>query len=165
MFSETFSAVSAPIQYAAIEAYKFSTEVKEGVENSAAILNSLAQFVYHSLTKAQIKCTNPEGGFYMLIDFSYYKKQLENMNLNDSISLANHLLDDCDVALLPGTDFYFPPDEFIFRLAYVDFDGKKALNAYQKNKNMALDLKFIKTFAPNIFKGVQKIIDFVNSFG
>lgn len=163
LFSETFSAVSAPIQYAAIEAFKFQKEVKESVEDSVVILHTLAKFVHHILTQANINCTNPEGGFYILVDFSYYTNQLSNLNLDNSISLANYLLDHYSVALLPGTDFYFSPNEFVFRLAYVDFDGKIALNEYQKNKNIPLDLKFIETFAPNIFNGVQKIIDFVNS--
>ena len=73
-----------------------------------------------------------------------------------------NILDKYNVALLPGTDFGFGPQEWTFRLAYVDFDGKKALEAYQKNKNIPLDLNFIKTFAPNIYKGVQSLIDFTN---
>lgn len=89
--------------------------------------------------------------------------QLAKLDLKDSVSLADHLLKHYGVALLPGVDFYFSPDELIFRLAYVDFNGKTALAEYQKNKNIPLVLKFIKTFAPNIFNGDQIIIDFVNS--
>jgi aspartate aminotransferase len=163
LFSETFSAVSAPIQYAAIEAYKFDKEVKESVEDSKEILHTLGNYVYDTLSSANIKCTSPQGGFYILVDFSYYKDQLSSLDINDSVSLGNHLLDQFNVALLPGVDFYFSPNEFIFRLAYVDFNGKTALAEYQKNKNIPLDLKFIKTFAPNIFNGVQKILEFVNS--
>ena len=163
LFSETFSAVSAPIQYAAIEAFKFKKEVKASVEDSKAILHTLGNYVYQTLTQANIGCTSPQGGFYILVDFSFYKDQLFKLDLKESVSLADHLLEHYGVALLPGVDFYFSPNEFIFRLAYVDFNGKTALAEYQKNKNIPLDLKFIKTFAPNIFNGVQKIIDFVNS--
>jgi aspartate aminotransferase len=163
LFSETFSAVSAPIQYAAIEAYKFDKEVKESVEDGKAILHTLGKYVYDTLSSANIKCTRPQGGFYMLVDFSYYKDQLSSLDINDSVSLGNHLLDQFNVALLPGVDFYFSPDEFIFRLAYVDFDGRTALTEYQKNRSIPLDIKFIRTFVPNIFNGVQKILEFVNS--
>lgn len=89
--------------------------------------------------------------------------QLAKLDLKDSVSLADHLLKHYGVALLPRVDLYFSPDELIFRLAYVDFNGKTTLAEYQKNKNIPLVLKFIKTFAPNIFNGVQIIIDFVNS--
>jgi aspartate aminotransferase len=164
LFSETFSAVSAPIQYAAIEAYKFEKEVKDSVEDSKEILHMLGNYVYDTLSSDNIKCTSPQGGFYILVDFSYYKDQLSSLDINDSVSLGIHLLDKYSVALLPGVDFYFSPNEFIFRLAYVDFNGKTALAEYQKNKNIPLDLKFIKTFAPNIFNGVQKILEFVKTF-
>ena len=163
LFSETFSAVSAPIQYAAIEAFKFNKDVKESVEDSKSILQTFGNYIHQTLTQAYINCTSPQGGFYILVDFSYYRDQLSELDLKDSISLANYLLEHYSVALLPGVDFYFSPNEFVFRLAYVDFNGKTALAEYQKNKNIPLDIKFIRTFAPNIFKGVQKILDFVNS--
>jgi len=163
LLSETFSAVSAPIQYAAIEAFKFKKEVKDSVEDCKAILCSLGNYVHQTLTQANINCTSPQGGFYILVDFCYYKDQLSKLDINDGVLLADHLLEHYSVALLPGVDFYFSPNEFIFRLAYVDFNGKTVLAEYQKNKSIALDIKFIKTFAPNIFNGVQKILDFVNS--
>ena len=163
LFSETFSAVSAPIQYAAIAAFTYGKDMRATVEDTVLILKSLGSYVYQALIKVEIACTQPEGGFYLLIDFKRYKRQLENLQIKDGVSLANYLLDEYDVALLPGIDFYFSPEEYIFRLAYVDFDGKKALATYQKNKNMPLDLKFIKTFAPNVFNGIQNIIRFVNS--
>ncbi|MCZ6594607.1 MAG: aminotransferase class I/II-fold pyridoxal phosphate-dependent enzyme [Bacteroidetes bacterium] len=156
-------AVSAPIQYAAIEAFKFKKEVKNSVDDSKTILHTLGNYVHQTLTQANINCTSPQGGFYILVDFNFYKDQLSKLDLKDSVSLADHLLEHYGVVLLPGVDFYFSPNEFIFRLAYVDFNGKTALDEYQKNKNIPLDLKFIKTFAPNIFNGVQIIIDFVNS--
>jgi aspartate aminotransferase len=164
LFSETFSAVSAPIQHAAITAFTYGKEVREDVEAARTILSAFATYVYQTLTEAGIACTQPEGGFYMLIDFRNYKKQLQDLQIDGSVSLAHHLLEHFDVALLPGTDFYFSPEEFIFRLAYVDFDGKKVISTYQKNKNIPLDIKFIETFAPNVFKGIQNIIRFVNSF-
>lgn len=163
VFSETFSAVSTPIQYAALAAFDYDREIREEVAFAGRVLNHIAKYVYDQLTKARIVCTRPEGGFYLLIDFERYKKPLATLYLKDCISLANYILDHHQVALLPGTDFYFPPDALIFRLAYVDFDGKKMLEDYQKNENRPLDLKFIEIFAPNVFQGVQNIIEFVGS--
>ncbi|MBT8373078.1 MAG: aminotransferase class I/II-fold pyridoxal phosphate-dependent enzyme [Deltaproteobacteria bacterium] len=159
LFSETFSAVSAPIQYAAIPAFHFSKEVEDHVANSKVILHALGGFVYENLKTAGVRCTLPEGGFYIMVDFGRFNDTIKSLGVKNSTELAHLILDDYDVALLPGTDFCFEPREWVFRLAYVDFDGKKAMNAYQKNKNMPLDLKFIKTFAPNVYNGVQKLID------
>ncbi len=162
LFSETFSAVSAPVQYAAIEAYKYKKSVKKNVEASVKILNAIGGYVYNELTLAGLNCTEPQGGFYMLIGFDSFKEEIHKKQLTNSVILANYLLKQYKVALLPGVDFYFSPEDFIFRLAYVDFDGKKVLNYYLKN-NTSLDNKFIETFAPNVVRGIQKIIDFINT--
>ena len=68
--------------------------------------------------------------------------------------IANFLLNEYKVALLPGVDFYFDSDELFFRLAYLDFNGGKALKKYLKN-DVPLDTKFIERFAPNIVNGIQ----------
>jgi len=162
LFSETFSAVSAPVQYAAIEAYNYKKSVKKNVEASVRILNAIGGYVYNELTLAGLNCTEPQGGFYMLIGFDSFKEEIHNKQLTNSVALANYLLKHFKVALLPGVDFYFSPEDLIFRLAYVDFDGEKALKYYLKN-NTPLDTNFIETFAPNIVKGIQKIIDFINT--
>jgi len=162
LFSETFSAVSAPIQYAAIEAYKYKKPVRKQVEASVKILSSIGEYVYQSLTQVGVSCTKPQGGFYVLIGFDSFKEELSKKKLTNSVDLANYLLKESKVALLPGVDFYFSPEELTFRLAFVDFNGKKALKGYLKN-DVPLDSKFIETYAPNVVDGIQKIIEFVNT--
>ncbi len=162
LFSETFSTVSAPVQYAAIEAFKYKKSIKRQVEASVKILNIIGEYVYHNLTQARIQCTKPKGGFYILIEFGSYKEQLDKKNITNSSDLANYILEEFNVALLPGIDFYFEPKELIFRLAYVDFNGRKALKKYLK-KDLSLDTKFVETYASNLIKGTQKIIEFVNT--
>ncbi len=44
--------------------------------------------------------------------------------------------------MLPGTDFGFKETELFFRIAFVDFDGEKILESYQKNT--CIDEDFIK---------------------
>lgn len=162
LFSETFSAVSAPIQFSAIKAYKYQKTIKKHVESSVEILNTIGNYVYENLTQHGIYCTKPQGGFYVLIGFNQFKDTLAKKQLTNSIDLGNYILETQKVALLPGVDFYFSPEELFFRLAYVDFDGEVALNSY-KNDNLELDKEFIKTYAPNIVKGIRKIIKWVNS--
>ncbi len=162
LFSETFSAVSAPIQYAAIEAYKYKKTVRKPVEASVKILKKIGDYVYHNLTKAGVSCTKSEGGFYVLIGFDAFKEELHKKQLTNSVDLANYLLNEFKVALLPGDDFYFAPEELNFRLAFVDFNGKKALKKYLKN-DVSLDSKFIETYASNVFSGIRKIIEFANT--
>ncbi len=162
LFSETFSSVSAPIQYAAIEAYKYKKSIKKSVKASVKILEAIGDYVYQNLTQVGVRCTIPEGGFYILISFDDFKETLDEKQLTNSVDLANYLLEEYQVALLSGIDFYFAPDELIFRLAFVDFNGKKALQKYLKN-DVPLNSKFIETYAPNIVNGIQKIIEFTNT--
>jgi aspartate aminotransferase len=162
LFSETFSAVSAPIQYAAIEAYKYKGSTKKPVEASVKILQAIVDYIYQNLTQVGVRCTSPQGGFYILISFDDFKETLDKKQLTNSVDLANYLLKEYKVALLPGVDFYFAPDELVFRLAFVDFNGRKALKKYLKN-DVPLNSKFIETYAPNIVNGIQKIIEFTNT--
>jgi len=162
LFSETFSAVCAPVQYAAIEAFRYKTPIKRQIVASVKILQSIGDYVYQELTKNGVLCTQPQGGFYMLIGFESFKQALQKKQLDNSVDLANYLLKNYKVALLPGVDFYFAPEELFFRLAFVDFNGKKALKKYLKN-DVPLDSEFIKKYAPNVLKGIQKIIEFVNT--
>lgn len=161
LFSETFSAVCTPVQYAAIKVYKYEKDIRIKVETSARILKTIGNYVHSELTKAKINCTQPEEGGYVLIGFENFQNELSDKKLTNSVDLANYILTNYGVALLPGSDFYFDPKDLIFRLAYIDFNEKKALKAY-KRKEMNNDIKFLKDYAPNVVKGIQKIIEFVN---
>jgi aspartate aminotransferase len=60
---------------------------------------------------------------------------------------------------LPGVDFGFEKEELFFRIAFVDFNGKKIMDAFQPNEIM--DTVFIQKYAPNVYLGVNKIKEFV----
>ena len=97
----------------------------------------------------------------MMIDFENYREKLERSGIKTSIALADHLLGEYGIALLPATDFYFDETYLMFRLAFVDFDGKKGHEAYVKGQH--IDERFIETFCPNIYSGMNKIRDFVEN--
>jgi len=60
-------------------------------------------------------------------DFSNYNDNLKSKNINNSEQLCEKLLEDAGVALLPGSAFGRPSNEFTARLAYVNFNGSEAL--------------------------------------
>ena len=163
LFSETFSAVSSPIQYAAITAYQYKVALKDYVEKCSKILQLVSQFVHNNLKSIGIDCTIPEGAFYMMIGFNKFKEQLKNIGIFTSNQLSEHLLNDYKIALLPSTDFYFSKGELFFRLAYVDFNGKKAIIGYENYKDKPED--FINKYCPSIYQGTHQIIKFINDLG
>jgi len=158
LFSETFSCVSSPVQFAALKAYKYSKELQLYVATSAAILNGISSYIYNELSKCAIQCTVPQGSFYMMVGFDNFKTTLKPLKLDTSAKLSHHLLDNYGVALLPGSDFGFKSNELFFRMAFVDFNGEKVMKAFEKVKN--IDELFIKENCMSIYKGVQQLIKF-----
>ena len=99
--SETYTAVSAPIQFAAIKAY--SEDHSVFLNHSRLILNTIADFVYQELSSVGISCQKPQGGFYMICDFS----NILNISrkVNDDKILCQTILNEVGFAMLPGSDF------------------------------------------------------------
>ena len=160
LFSETFSAVASPIQYAAITAYKYDEPLKNYIKECSYILKNVSEYVYNNLMNVGINCTKPKGAFYMMIGFEKFEYELKNIGIETSNQLADYLLENYNVALLPSTDFYFQKEELFFRLAYVDFNGEEALKAYKGLESSTQ--KFIKIYCPSIYHGTQQIMKFIN---
>ena len=161
LFSETFSCVSSPIQFAAIKAFEYHPNLQNHVSISSAILKSISEFIFKELSAIKIECTKSEGAFYMLIGFNRYKSAILKLGISGSFELANYVLENYDFAMLPGVDFGFEKEELFFRIAFVDFNGKKIMDAYKLNEIMGA--AFLQQHAPNVFLGVEKIKEFVIS--
>ena len=97
--SETFTSVSAPIQYAAILA--FNDHQTEYLNKSKNILKTLGNYVYENLSSNNVLITKPQGGFYLMPEFI-------NKKFNSSEEMCNDILNKTGVATLPGSDFGFP---------------------------------------------------------
>ncbi len=137
--SETFTAVSAPIQFASIKAY--SEDHSEFLENSRTILETIADYVYRELSSVGVYCQRPQGGFYMICDFS----NIPNIanKFNDDKTLCQTILNEVGFAMLPGSDFGLKDDELLSRIAFVDFDGAEALKFIENDdfsSNHLLDI-------------------------
>ena len=155
LVSETFSCVSAPVQYAALKAFKFEDNLKQYVSDCSKILDFVAHYIYRELSKLNVICTKPQGAFYMLIDFENFRKQLIKLQIFNALQLTDYLLENYNIALLPGVDFYFSETSLTCRLATVDFDGNKVYKAFKNGEN--LDSEFVKNNTPLIFKGLKRL--------
>ncbi len=144
--SETFSAVSAPIQYAAIKAYE--SDHSNYIDSSKKILNAVGNYVYNNLSSNKILVDKPQGGFYLMPEFNSIK-------FKSSSEMCDDILTKTGVALLPGSDFGFEKKKLIVRLSYTDFDGQKFMKECKNNHNINDDM--IKKYAPNIVEGVNKL--------
>lgn len=159
MFSETFSAVSSPIQFAAIEAFKMEDEVVNQIKDCSTILKEISNYIALKLMEVNIECTKSQGAFYMMIGFNNFKESINDLGIYTSEQLANYILENFKVALLPSSDFYFQDEDLFFRMAFVDFNGEEVLKAYRRHQSV--NKGFIEKHCPNIYGGVNKILEFV----
>ena len=144
--SETFTSVSAPIQYAAIAAY--SNNHDEYINNSRSILKAVGEYVYENLKSNKININKPQGGFYLMPEFLIEK-------FSTAEEMCDNILEETGVVLLPGSDFGFSKERMIARLSFTDFNGSEFMNNIKKNKK--LDLSSILKFAPKIVEGTKKL--------
>ena len=144
--SETFSAVSAPIQYAAIKAYE--QDHSKYINKSKNILGAIGNYVYENLRSNKVLINKPQGGFYLMPEFL-------NKKFNSSSEMCDSILNDTGVALLPGSDFGFEQTKMLARLSFTDFDGQEFMNKIEDNQN--IDNDEINKFAPKIVEGVDKL--------
>merc|ERR1711969_127318 len=72
--SESFTSVSAPIQYAAVEAYTGDHSVY--LNTVRKILSFAGNYVYENLKSNVINVTKPEGGFYLFPEFTNAKDNI-----------------------------------------------------------------------------------------
>jgi aspartate aminotransferase len=144
--SETFSAVSAPIQYAAIKAYK--QDHSKYINKSKNILGAIGNYVYENLRSNKVLINKPQGGFYLMPEFL-------NKKFNSSSEMCDSILNDTGVALLPGSDFGFEQTKMLARLSFTDFDGQEFMNKIEDNQK--IDNDEINKFAPKIVEGVDKL--------
>lgn len=161
LFSETFSAVASPVQYAAVEAYKMKSEVIEFVNLGSDILKGVSSYVYTTLSNAQIQCTLPQGAFYVMIGFVNFKDKISNLGIRTSNELSDYILENYKVALLPGSDFYFNKEDLFFRLAFVDFNGEEVMQHFKNQRIINND--FIKSYCPSIYNGIKSLIEFTKN--
>jgi aspartate aminotransferase len=154
--SETFTAVSAPIQYAAVSAFEDRPEMTTYLQHSRQILSALAAHAYATLTAAGAVMHPASGGFYLFPRFENLRGNLVTRGIDNGPLFCERLLDETGVAVLPGNSFGRPGTELSARLAFVDFDGETAL---QKAAEEAVDEAFVKRHCSRVTTALELMAD------
>ena len=161
--SETFTSTSAPIQHAAVRAFKGGIEIENYLAASRRVLRMLGNHCWKQLKNCGAIVNEPVGGFYLFPDFSPLRETLSARGISTSTELCEQLLEQTGVATLPGVEFGRPKEELTLRLAYVDFDGARALVACeQEYEKKDLDQKFLELYCPNVVQAIDAIIGWLN---
>lgn len=162
--SETFTATSAPIQFAAVRAFKGGTDIEDYLVLARRVLSALGKWCAGRLDAGGASVPSPQGAFYLFPDFSGLREKLRARKVRNSAQLCERLLNETGVAVLPGSDFGRGPEELSARLAYVDFDGAKALAAAREvAPDKPLEEPFLREVAPNVTTAIDKMAEWLNA--
>jgi len=156
--SETFTATSAPIQHAAIVAFDGGEVIADYLVGARRVLSALGRWCARKLRGLGVECPQPLGGYYLFADFEALREPLAARGISTSRELCARLLNETGVALLPGSEFGRPDTELTARLAFVDFDGGRALEAVAVIPHeQPLDRTFLKRHCRPVVAGVEAI--------
>ncbi len=162
--SETFTSTSAPIQFAAVRAFEEGPEIERYLERSRCILRALGRGLAARLKDARVQVVSPQGGFYLFPDFGAKADRLRARGITTSVELCERLLEETGVAILPGRDFGRPAEELTARLAYVNFDGRRALEAVEQlPPDTMLDDGFLRRYCGGALEAIDRLCDWLDT--
>ena len=160
--SETYTSVCAPVQYAAVRAFQGDVRIQRYLWHARRILASLGARSYEILDEAGVNVLAPEGGFYLFPDFTSFKESLAARGITNSKQMCTRLLEETGVAVLPGSAFNRPPDELTARLAFVNFDGGRALAASETTPiDQPLPEGFVERWCEETLEAMSRIADWI----
>lgn len=160
--SETFTATSAPIQYAAVRAFQGGSDLEGYLFQSRRVLKALSDWIWTHLDGSGVSVAQPDGAFYMFPDFEPLRERLSGRGIHNGEELCDRLLEETGVAILPGNCFGRPQGELTARLAFVDFDGAKVLAAAEQiPADQALDDEFLKQYCGKVITAIQLVCDWL----
>ncbi|MCC7412179.1 MAG: aminotransferase class I/II-fold pyridoxal phosphate-dependent enzyme [Gammaproteobacteria bacterium] len=161
--SESYTSVSAPIQYAAVRAFTGGLEIERYLQQSRRILAALAALFVKRMKTAGVRVARPAGGFYLFPDFGAFRKPLKRYRVSTSLGLCEKLLEDTGIAILPGSAFGRPERELTARLAFVDFDGARALVAAEAVAvDQLLDEEFLNVYCVNVTGAADRLVEWLH---
>ncbi len=168
MAATLYTSIPTPIQRAAVSAYLESREIDEYfaiTREIHSIMGGVLQGLCHNIPGLQ--ATLPQGGFYFFLDFQELAEAFREKGLQNANQLGAALLSHPHhIATVTGDAVMLPPHRFGARIAFVDYEGKKAYERYQENPPVTVEekLNFVRETAPRMLEGVKAIENFVRQY-
>ncbi len=156
-----YTAVSTPIQHAAVAGFEISKEMDEYFDVTRSIHHMMSEYTHHRLSAIEgVKTTKPDATFYLLADFNSFSTELQKAKIDTSQKLSEALIvHPYHTAIVGGDSLVLERTDFSARIAYVDYDGEKVYQKYLENKpkTSSEKLEFIKNNAPRVVAGLNTI--------
>ena len=159
-----YTAVSTPIQHAAVAGFEISNAMEEYFEITRNIHQIMGEYTYNALSSIEgVVSTKPDATFYLLADFNHYATDLQNAKILTSQKLSESLIvHPYHTAIVGGDSLVLERTDFSARIAFVDYDGSKVYQNYMDNKPKSASEKeeFVKNNAPKVVAGIDMITKF-----
>ena len=159
-----YTAVSTPIQHAAVAGFEISSEIDEYFEITRKIHHMVGDYVCHALNEIEgVKANKPEATFYLLADFNSYSTDLQKLKINTSQKLSEALIvHPYHTAIVGGDSLVLERTDYRARIAFVDYDGPKVYDNYKtlKPKTPLEKSEFVEKNAPRVVAGIKMIARF-----
>ena len=159
-----YTAVSTPIQHAAVAGFEISKEMDEYFDVTRNIHQLMGEYTFDALSSIEgVKTTKPEATFYLLADFNALADDLIKAKITTSQKLSESLIvHPYHTAIVGGDSLVLERTDFSARIAYVDYDGAQVYQNYLENKPQTHSerIEFVRTNAPKIVAGIDMIQKF-----
>ena len=156
-----YTAVSSPIQHAAVAGFEISKEMDIYFDITRRIHHIMGEYTYNALSAIEgVKTTKPDATFYLLADFNAFANDLRKAKITTSQKLSESLIvHPYHTAIVGGDSLVLERTDFSARIAYVDYNGTKVLQNYLDNKPKSSSerAEFVKNNAPKIVAGIEMI--------
>lgn len=162
-----YTAVSTPIQHAAIAGFEISSELDNYFEITRNIHQLIGEYTYRTLNEIEgVKSTKPEATFYLLADFNSFATEFQKLKINTSQKLSESLIvHPYHTAIVGGDSLVLERTDYRARIAFVDYDGAEIYQQYKYNKPKTTSekLEFVQTNAPRVVSGLEMLEKFLNN--
>jgi len=156
-----YTAVSTPIQHAAIAGFTISKEMDEYFEITRSIHEIMGEYTFNAINKIDgVTATKPEATFYLLANFNALENAFNEAKISTSQKFAESLIQHpYHTAIIGGDSLVLERTDFSTRIAYVDYDGVCAYQNYQNDKPKTdFDrVSFVEENAPRLVAGIKMI--------
>ena len=165
-----YTNVSTPTQYAAIKAYEPNEEIEDYINTTRQIHKIMGHYLSDQWNTVDgIKTTRPDGAFYFFANFNELSENLKKKGVATSNQLADSLIS-CPhhIGVVTGDACMLDPNDYGARIAFVDYNGKRAFDDYKNNtpKSTSDELEFVKRNSPMMVKSVdslRKWVEYIKS--
>jgi aspartate/methionine/tyrosine aminotransferase len=161
--SNIWTCATAPVQYAALVAYSDDPEIEEYIDLCARMHAIRTRFLYQTMVRLGIPCEEPAGAFYVYPCFEKWREPLAARGVHNDEDLAFHLIEDYEIATLPGSAFHSAQDLCLrISSSYIDAaTDEKAdglLVAFYRDSDPE---KFIRNQHPRLQRVAERFGEFI----